>query len=127
MKTLILLRGLPGAGKNTFGKLMTNHVVSADDYFDVVWDGVFSSDKLHDAHQWCQNIVENRMRNYWQAIVVANTFTQDWEMKVYLDFAETYKYSVHTIIVENRHGSSSVHDVPQHTIEKMRKRFSVKL
>jgi hypothetical protein len=29
--------------------------------------------------------------------------------------------------VENRHGNSSVHNVPEETIEKMKKRFEIKI
>ena len=60
-------------------------------------------------------------------IVVANTFTQDSEMSEYYSLAENYNYRVHSLIVENRHGNISLHDVPPETIEKMKQRFSVKL
>lgn len=60
-------------------------------------------------------------------IFVANTFTQEWEMKPYFDLAEKYDYTVYSIIVENRHGNSNIHDVPDETQIKMKERFEIKL
>lgn len=54
-------------------------------------------------------------------------FMLGMEMEPYYKLAEQYGYRVSTIIVENRHGSSSVHDVPSETIDKMRNRFQIKL
>ena len=127
MKRLILLRGLPGSGKSTLGGFFDPFVLSADDYFEIYCKGKFNPDHLQDAHAWCQEIVSNRMEANWNLITVANTFTQEWEMKPYLDLAKENDYTVCTVIVENRHGSSSIHNVPETTIEKMRKRFSIKL
>ena len=65
--------------------------------------------------------------HYYPEIVVCNTFSQEWEMKDYFDLASTYGYRVVSLIVENRHGSKNVHNVPEETLEKMRNRFEVKL
>lgn len=62
-----------------------------------------------------------------ESIAVANTFTQDWESKPYIELAKEFGYMVHSIVVENNHGCKSVHNVPQETMEKMRKRFTIKL
>jgi hypothetical protein len=48
-------------------------------------------------------------------------------MKSYFDIAEKYGYRVHSIIVENRHGNKSVHDVPDATMGNMLNRFQIKL
>jgi hypothetical protein len=58
-------------------------------------------------------------------LVIHNTFTKEYEMTSYLILAEKYEYIVHTIIVENRHGSESIHDVPKHRIDAQRDRFEV--
>jgi hypothetical protein len=60
-------------------------------------------------------------------IVVSNTFTQEWEMKPYMEMAEKYGFKVFTVIVENRHGGLNVHDVPEDKLEAMRSRFEIKL
>jgi hypothetical protein len=48
-------------------------------------------------------------------------------MQAYVDLAEKYGYRVFSVIVENRHGSSNVHGVPDEVIEKMKERFEIKL
>jgi len=48
-------------------------------------------------------------------------------MKTYMDLAVKYGYQVVSLIVENRHGNSSVHNVPDETIEKMKSRFEISL
>ena len=135
--TLILLRGLPGAGKSTFANHIWNEyaICEADKYFINKETGEYEFDvtKLREAHEWCRSEVETRMKDhqlnaqYYPEIVVSNTFTQEWEMKAYMDLAAKYGYQVVSLIVENRHGNSSVHNVPDETIEKMKSRFEVKL
>jgi predicted kinase len=132
---LILLRGLPGAGKSTLAKIILQiretdepEVLSADDFFvNENGEYEFDSQKIKEAHQYCQFRCSERMRQQKVKIVVANTFTQEWEMKVYYDMAERYNYRVHTIIVENRHGSENVHGVPEDKLQQMKDRFEIKL
>lgn len=132
---LILLRGIPGSGKTTLGSVILRcvgsdqpDVLSADDYF-VDSDGNYNFDvtKLKEAHNDCQVRCANKMKNEFSKIVVANTFTQEWEMKIYFDMAERYKYRVHTVIVENRHGGGNVHNVPEDKLQQMKDRFETKL
>ena len=67
------------------------------------------------------------MKNEFSRIVVANTFTEEWEMEKYFEIAERYKYRVHTLVVENRHGGENVHGVPDEKVNQMRNRFNIKL
>ena len=64
---------------------------------------------------------------YYREIAVANTFTQEWEMEPYIKLAEKYGYIVFSLITENRHGNKNQHNVPDEAIEKMVKRFELKL
>lgn len=124
---LYLLRGLPGAGKSTIGKNLKLVNFEADQYF--MQDGVYKFDpsKIKDAHEWCQSRVKNCMIEGIKDISVSNTFTQEWEMKAYVDMASAYGYTVFSIVVENRHGGKNVHNVPTETLEKMKNRFELKL
>jgi predicted kinase len=132
---LILLRGIPGSGKTTLGSVILRcvgsdqpDVLSADDYFiDSNGNYNFDVTKLKEAHNDCQVRCANKMKNEFSKIVVANTFTQEWEMKIYFDMAERYKYRVHTVIVENRHGGENVHNVPEDKLQQMKDRFETKL
>jgi predicted kinase len=133
---LILLRGLPGSGKTTLAKVIlfhlgndnTNDVISADDFFiDENGNYNFDSSKLKEAHNDCQVRCSERMRLNIAKIVVANTFTQEWEMEVYFEMAKRYGYRVHTVIVENRHESENVHGVSDKKVQQMKDRFEIKL
>jgi predicted kinase len=136
MKTLILLRGLPGSGKSTFANYMfSNNIFEADQYFyDEDKKYNFDASKLHLAHKYCQLRVEHAMEDNlisggWDVseIVVSNTSTTEKELEPYLELAKKYDYQVVSLIVENRHSGVSKHNVPIETIEKMKNRFSIKL
>lgn len=132
---LILLRGLPGSGKSTLGQIILHnlaiddsHVLSADDFFiDENGNYNFDASKIKLAHNSCQEKCAERMRYEISKIVVANTFTQEWEMEKYYEMAERYNYRVHSVIVENRHGNENIHGVPQDKLQQMKDRFQIKL
>ena len=133
MKSLYLLRGLPGAGKSTLAKKLGDAHFEADMYFtNENGQYIFNGADIKKAHEWCQNEVQlamilNHTSGLNESIVVSNTFTQEWEMEPYYKLAETYGYRVFSLIVENRHGGENLHNVPQDKIEVMRERFEVKL
>lgn len=128
-KTLYLLRGLPGSGKSTLANKLSSIVCEADMYF--MRDGKYQFDMngLPAAHFWCRSRCEAFMKEGEESVVVSNTLTSEDELKPYVEMAEKYGYRIVSLIVENRHGNSSIHDVPKETIEKMEKRLknSIKL
>lgn len=101
--------------------------VEADQYFMVGDEYKFEGCKIKDAHRYCQDTVEFFMMEDAEKIIVSNTFTQEWEMEYYMNLAEAYEYRVHTLIVENRHGGTNVHGVPEDKIQQMKDRFAIKL
>lgn len=127
-KQLILLRGLPGAGKTSLAEFITEGINStiraADDYFyeNGPTDGYdFDPTKLGVAHKECVNRVKDDMKEGVDMIVVTNTFTKAKDMKKYIELADKFDYRFSSIIVENRHGNKSVHGVPDSTMDKMEK------
>jgi predicted kinase len=136
-KILYLVRGVAGSGKSTFAKHIWNEysICEADQYFvdKTTKEYKFDYTKIKDAHAWCQEQVEIRMKDnqvnsqYYPEIVVSNTFTQEWEMEHYFKLAEKYGYKVFSLIVENRHGGVNTHGVPDDKVQVMRDRFEVKL
>lgn len=127
-KVLIIVRGLPGSGKSTFAELLGNvQICTADDYFMTSGAYQFKQEDLGAAHLKCQQKCENLMKANTPRIAVANTATTSREIAPYTGLAEKYGYKVFSVVVENRHGGSNVHNVPPETIEKMRGRFDIKL
>ena len=127
-KTLIILRGLPGAGKSTASALISDVVYEADMYFyDKEGNYSFDASKLWLAHKWCKNKVEKAMKEGKEKVVVSNTSTTEKEFEAYLDLAKEHGYQVVSMIVENRHGNKSIHNVPDDKMEQMKKRFEIKL
>jgi predicted kinase len=135
-KVLTLVRGLPGSGKSTFANTITNKfsVCEADKFFyDKEGNYNFDATKLREAHKWCRDEVEIRMKDnqineqFYPHIVVSNTFTQQWEMDAYFGLAKQYEYKVFTIIVENRHDGENIHNVPEEKIKQMANRFEIQL
>ncbi len=143
--TMILLRGLPGAGKTTVADFITRYmdlkvgvsVFAADDYFtnDVTGEYKFDVTKLGEAHSQCLYNTESALHDltrikgvdYPGVVIVHNTFTTEKELKPYLDLADSYGVNVFSLIVENRHRNKSVHGVPVETMRKMEKRFTFRL
>jgi predicted kinase len=128
MNSLIIVRGLPGSGKTTFANMMAGiyPVYSADDYFynekgEYIWD----PKKLRLAHELCFNRTKESMIRYESMIFVANTFVTEREITPYIELASQFGYKVFTIIVENRHGSKSVHGVPDETMKTFKSKFNI--
>jgi predicted kinase len=128
-KILYCVRGVAGSGKSTFAKTLGCPVYEADQYFIDEESGEykFEPSKIKLAHKWCQLRVEHNMEDGIEKIAVSNTFTQEWELQPYFELAEKYGYKIFSIIIENRHGGTNIHKVPEEKLEQMRNRFSVKL
>ena len=133
MPSLILIRGIPGAGKTTVAKgiraMFFNQIpapypavhLEADQFF-LDADGVYTyrRELIGEAHQWCQLSTLQAMKN-GRNVIVSNTFTRYSEMLPYLHTAKEYDYKVQIIEV---HGEfESVHNVPAETVKRMKDRF----
>jgi predicted kinase len=132
-KILYIVRGIPGSGKTTFARTLNSIIVEADQYFmDGEGNYKFDGSKIKFAHEYCRAQTEAWMQTKGDQvntdrITVSNTFTQEWEMEPYFELAKKYGYKVFTIIVENRHGGTNEHNVPEDKLEQMKNRFEVKL
>ncbi len=131
-KNLILIRGVSGSGKSTFAEEFLYPIsllISTDDFFMVNGEYQFNPELLPENHSKCLKSVESEMKHPQQDIcpniAVHNTFTKAWEIEPYKELADKYGYNFYTIIVENRHKSSSIHNVPDHVISKQKDRFEV--
>ena len=129
---LYIIRGVPGSGKTTFADTIGRGLgavwVAADDWFAMYNKNTFDASKLGNAHAWCQNFAFKRLVD-GQPVIVHNTFTTEKELKPYIDFCNENNIPFTCIVVENRHGNKSVHNVPEEKVNQMRERLrgSIKL
>ncbi len=132
-KALILLRGLPGAGKSSLANLLSEEgkypVFAIDDYFTNKLTGEYCFDfsKNYLAYQQCENLTEQAMRESTPKVFVDNAFTLNWEMEPYFKLAAKYQYLLYVITVEKYHDNENIHDVSKEQLEKMAAKYKVKL
>lgn len=124
MKTVILIRGVAGAGKSTVANILISNrgyvSVSADDYF-VDTDGNYNFDatQIHLAHADCQLKFLNFLKEpSTDVIIVDNTNVDMSAIETYKKLAEEYGSMFVSLIVENRHGNESIHNVPSYILDR---------
>lgn len=130
---LILLRGLPGSGKTTLAKVLSENstypVFSVDDYFtdETTGEYIFNFQNNHLAYKQCETLTNDAMQQAIPKIIVHNTFTMDWELESYFKLASKYHYQIFVVTVENYHGHQNVHEVSDEQLLKMAEKYKVKL
>ena len=132
---LYIARGLPGSGKSTFGRSIEHttgeipECFAADDFF-VGDDGAYRFDptKLGQAHAVCQANVKRELER-GASCIVANTFTQRWEMEPYLLMAAEHEARVIVVdcydggMTDEELAAKNVHGVSEQGIATMRARW----
>jgi len=132
-KSLILLRGLPGSGKTTLAKVLSENntypVFSVDDYFtnEVTGEYIFNFQNNHLAYKQCKDLTNEAMKQNFPKVIVHNTFTLDWELEPYFKMASLYYYTLFVVTVENYHEHKNVHEVTEEQLQKMAEKYKVKL
>lgn len=134
MKTLYIIRGLPGSGKSTLGEKLADtyshqapysmnvHSYAADDWF-TDRDGVYNfvPQELPQAHEDCRARVLGAMLSDVKNIAVCNTFTQAWEAEPYFKLCDMHGYT--PVVIECQNQFSNTHDCPQEKIDEMADRW----
>lgn len=136
MKTLYIIRGLPGSGKSTLGEKLADTYYSyhpkyggvkyysfaADDWFtDDAGNYTFVAEELKDAHEDCRARVLGAMLSGVENVAVCNTFTQSWEAEPYFDLCEMRGYT--PVVIECQSQFENVHGCPPDKIDVMRGRW----
>ncbi len=127
MKTVIILRGAPGAGKSSLSTLLSVHagakIVSTDKHLQVDGRYDWSPAALLTAHEKCFADFTSALCMEREIIVVDNCNSRSRDMARYAASAKAHGYVVRQIIVENTHGGRSVHNVPEHIVERAKQRI----
>ena len=123
---LYALRGLPGSGKTSFAKSLDLNCFEADQYFEKFNNNKYNFKLLKKAHQYCYQSVKQELEN-GRSVIVSNTMTSEEEVLEYHSLTKELNVKFISVILENRHNGKSIHNVPISSIEKMKKRFDIKL
>lgn len=123
--TLTLIRGLPGSGKSTRArKIVAAHPNTAHIEADMFFEGPngyrFDASRIREAHEWCRQRARDALAA-GRDVVVANTFTQRWELAPYYEIAAAHGARVVHIECEGRF--ENTHGVPDEHIRKMAERW----
>lgn len=124
---LTLVRGLPGAGKSTYGSSMFNCLttrhVEADMFFVNQGTYKFQRELLSVAHDWCFSSAVLYLNQQYD-VVVTNTFTSLWELDRYMSIPQMlYDIPINITIVELKTQFKSIHGIPDEIFDSMSKRW----
>lgn len=126
MKSVIILRAVSGSGKTTFANYLesiskeSTCICAADDYFSQSGEYKFDATLLPSAHIFCREKFKKALSDGIQTIIVANTNTKESEFTHYIDVAKQYNYQVFSVVIENRHGNTNIHNVPQKSLDRQK-------
>lgn len=137
-RSLFLIRGLPGSGKTTLAKVLSDGIIfgggkcsifEADDYF--MDAGVYNFDPkmLHNAHQLCQSNARNAAEHTSASVIISNTFSCRWEMEPYIQIASEFGMRLTVIdlfdsgLTNQELCNRNVHNVPAVSLTRMRQRW----
>lgn len=135
-KQVILLRGLPGAGKSTFiqsilknsNQPSDNIVIRSTDHFFMTAKGYqFDPKKLPVNHQKNQQAFSNSLKKGIPLVICDNTNIEYWQMKPYLEAAKHHGYLVEVISVglfknsdkRQQYIQRNSHNIEQEVVESM--------
>lgn len=125
--SVIIMRGLPGAGKSHYVKTLDNPIICSADLSHTT-GGVYKFDpmKKESAHDDCLkqfvNLLDQFAYNIGRLIVVDNTNLTAWEIAPYYRLAQVYKQPVEIVRIHCTYEESvkyNQHQVPPEQLWKM--------
>jgi NEDD4-binding protein 2 len=130
MRTVTLMRGLPGSGKSYTAQKLDGKVFSTDDFFTTKEGYDFDPRQLGQAHIWNQMRVETAMQAGESHIVVDNTNIMYCEMKAYVNLADKHGYEVEFVEAQSEWAwnveecfNRNSHGVPLNVIANMKEKY----
>lgn len=119
MPKLIIIRGVPGAGKSTLARTKYKDYINVESnmYFITV-EGkyYYNRDNITKAHDWCYSKT-CELLSAGLNVVVSNTFTRLWEFEKYV----ALPYETEVIVATGNY--KNVHGCPQDKVDRMKERF----
>ncbi len=128
MPDLIILRGVPGAGKSKLAAMLADTsdsavVCSSDDYFMRGGTYVFQPEKLHIAHAMCYSRALAAMESGVERVILDNTNIEPGHFLEYEQAARRLGYDVSHIVVERRHNHRNQHGVSAEAVVRKARRL----
>lgn len=128
MKTVTILRGLPGSGKSHYARTYHSDAVvcSADHFFEKDGQYQFDPAKLPQAHAACLNKFIEAVLSGKRSIVVDNTNLSLWEASPYHTIATANGYRVELRWFRTELPvclARQTHGVPEHVMKEMLSRY----
>ncbi len=130
------IRGLPGAGKTTLATELldafnvvygrTVHIEADEWMTDEEGNYKFDASRLDEVHENCRTEYLTAIHRR-ENIIVSNVSAEAKHVDWYQEEATKSGYEFVSLIVENRGGRKSIHDVPDKSVENMRRKFDVRL
>ena len=125
---VIILSGIPGAGKSTFTKTLSRQIVVSADHFFLNNKGEYNFDfrKLSEAHGSClkqfTNLIVSGELDDFDYLVVDNTNTSVLEIAPYVALANAYGLECELVTIEcdpEIAANRNVHGVPLDACKRM--------
>jgi len=122
---VVILRGLPGAGKSSYAaSLKGAKIVSADHYFDTPVGYRYDKSKISDAHRACMRKFLDLLGAGERLVVVDNTNVRSMYWSPYATVADAMGYRVEIRsfwVPVDVSVARNIHTVPLYTVRNMAK------
>jgi hypothetical protein len=130
-RVLILIRGVPGSGKSWLSEKIAEkwkmQICTTDDFF-ICPDGQYRFDLSRLGLNHTANIIRTYiLASLGKSIIVPNTFSEFWEMRMYARIAQHFGMDVVYITLphpNDTHKNANSHGVPQDKVDEMQSRMT---